>query len=74
MTACHVVVQGPDNHHRTSLFSVNIHLSLPGGIDITVDHTPQADDRFADPQLAVHDAFRRAKRVLKDRATSSAAT
>lgn len=69
MTACHVVVKIPDKHHRTSnLFSVNIHLTLPGGIDINVDHTPQADDRFASPQFAVNDAFRRAKRLLKDRA------
>ena len=69
MTACHVVVKIPDKHHRTSnLFSANIHMTLPGGIDIYIDHTPQADDRFASPQFAVNDAFRRAKRLLKDRA------
>jgi len=69
MTACHVVVQIPDRHHRTSsLYSVNIHAILPGGIDINVDHTPQADDRFADPLFAVADAFRRAKRLVKERA------
>lgn len=69
MTSCHVVVQIPDRHHRTSnLYSVNIHAILPGGIDINVDHTPQADDRFADPHFAVVDAFRRAKRLVKDRA------
>jgi ribosome-associated translation inhibitor RaiA len=69
MTACHVVVKIPDKHHRTSnLFSANIHATLPGGIDINIDHTPQADDRFASPQFAVNDAFRRAKRLLKDRA------
>ena len=69
MTACHVSVHGPDHHHRTPQFSVNIHLSLPGGIDVNVDHAPQGDNHFADPQAAVHDAFRRAKRVLKDRAS-----
>jgi ribosome-associated translation inhibitor RaiA len=69
MTACHVVIKIPDKHHRTSgLFSANIHMSLPGGIDINVDHTPQADDRFASPQFAVNDSFRRAKRLLKERA------
>lgn len=68
MTACHVVVKIPDKHHRTSnLFSANIHMTLPGGIDINIDHTPQADGRFASPQFAVNDAFRRAKRLLKDR-------
>jgi len=68
MTACHVVVQIPDRHHRTGLYSVNIHAILPGGIDINIDHTPQADDRFADPLFAVTDAFRRAKRLVKERA------
>lgn len=67
MTACHVSVHGPDHRHRTSQFSVNIHLSLPGGIDVNVDHAPQGDNHFADAPAAVHDAFRRAKRVLKDR-------
>ena len=69
MTACHVVVKIPDKHHRTSgLFSANIHMTLPGGIDINIDHTPQADDRFSSPQFAVNDSFRRAKRQLKERA------
>ncbi len=68
LTACHVVIQVPDKHHRSSgLYSANIHMTLPGGIDINVDHTPPADDRFASPQFAVTDAFRRAKRLIKER-------
>ena len=67
LTACHVVIKVPDKHHRTSgLYSANIHMTLPGGIDVNVDHTPQADERFSDPQFAVGDAFRRAKRLIKD--------
>lgn len=69
LTACHVAIKVPDKHHRSSgLFSANIHMTLPGGIDINIDHTPQADDRFSSPQFAVNDAFRRAKRLLKERA------
>ena len=69
LTACHVVIRVPDKHHRTSgLYNANIHMTLPGGIDINVDHTPQADDRFSSPQFAVNDAFRRAKRLLKEHA------
>jgi ribosome-associated translation inhibitor RaiA len=68
MTACHVAVKIPDKHHRSHQFSVAIHMALPGGIDINVDHAPQADNHFADAQAAVHDSFRRAKRLLKDRA------
>ncbi len=68
MTACNVIVQIPDRHHRVSLYSVNIHAALPGGIDINIDNTPQNDDRFAVPQFAVIDAFRRARRLIKDQA------
>ncbi len=69
MTACHVVVKIPDKHHRSNgLFSANIHMTLPGGIDINIDQTPQADGRFSNPQFAVNDSFRRAKRLLKERA------
>jgi ribosome-associated translation inhibitor RaiA len=67
MTACHVVVQVPDRHGGP--FGVHIHMSLPGGIDINVDHTPQANKGVFDPQFAANDAFRRAKRLLKDRAS-----
>lgn len=68
LTSCQVVVQVPDRHHRTSnLYSINIHLVLPGNIDINVDHTPQADSRFSDPVFAVNDAFRRAKRLIKEK-------
>ena len=42
LTACHIAIKVPDKHHRTSgLFSAKIHMTLPGGIDINVDHTPQ---------------------------------
>ncbi len=69
LTTCHVIIRVPDKRHRTSnLYGANIHLTLPGGIDINVDQTPQADNRFSSPQFAVNDAFRRAKRLLKDRA------
>ena len=66
MTACHVTVQVPDRLNGP--FAVHIHMTLPGGMDLNVDHAPTADDRFFDPQFAVSDAFRRAKRLLKDRA------
>ena len=69
LTSCQVIVRVPDRHHRTGgLYSVNIHVVLPGNIDINVDHTPQADERFADPIFAVNDAFRRARRLIKERA------
>ena len=43
--------------------------ALPGGSTSTSTTRRQADDRFHDPQFAVNDAFRRAKRQLKDHAS-----
>ena len=63
MTACQVMVQVPD---RGGAFSVHVHIALPGGGDVNIDHTPAADERFHDPQFAVNDAFRRAKRQVQD--------
>jgi len=68
LTSCQVVVRVPDRHHRTGgLYSVNIHIVLPGNIDVNIDQTPQADERFADPIFAVNDSFRRARRLIKER-------
>jgi hypothetical protein len=64
LTACHVTVQVPDRLNGP--FAVHVRMTLPGGMDLNVDHAPKADERFFDPQFAVNDAFRRAKRVLKD--------
>ena len=69
MTACEVHFKLPDGNHRTGgLYEVTIHLKMPGGMTIDIDRTPGLDERFADPQFAVHDAFRRARRRLQDRA------
>jgi hypothetical protein len=69
MLACHVVFRLPDGNHRNGgLYEVAVHLKMPGGMTVDVDRTPGLDERFSDPQFAVHDAFRRAGRRLKDRA------
>lgn len=69
MTACHVVFKLPDGNHRNGgRYEVHVHIKMPGGHTVDVDHTPQLDERFADPQFAVSDAFRRARRRLQDRA------
>jgi sigma 54 modulation/S30EA-like ribosomal protein len=64
MTACHVTVQVPDRLNGP--YAVHVRMSMPGGMDLNIDHAPKADERFFEPQFAVSDAFRRAKRVLKD--------
>ena len=67
ITACHVVVRSPGEHHRSGgLYEVNIRLALPDGREINVGCTPGADERHGDIHFAVHDAFRRARRQLQD--------
>ncbi len=69
MTACHVVFKLPDGNHRSSgLYEVTVHIKMPGGTTVDIDRTPGLDERFSDPQFAVSDAFRRARRRLQDRA------
>ena len=63
LTSCQVMVQVPD---RGGPFSVHVHIALPGGGDVNIDHTPSADERFHDPRFAVNDAFRRAKRQVQN--------
>jgi ribosome-associated translation inhibitor RaiA len=69
MTACHVVFKLPDGNHRTGgPYEVTVHLKMPGGVTVDIDRTPGLDERFSDPLFAVSDAFRRARRRLRDRA------
>lgn len=67
ITACRVAVRVPTGHHRTGEpYSVAIHLALPNGREVTIDRSADADERFADPDFAVNDAFKRARRRLQD--------
>jgi ribosome-associated translation inhibitor RaiA len=68
LVACEVHFKLPDGNHRTGgPFEVTIHLKMPGGHTVDIDRTPSLDERFSDPQFAVSDAFRRARRRLQDR-------
>jgi cold shock CspA family protein/ribosome-associated translation inhibitor RaiA len=67
VTACRVVLKAPGGHHRNGgLYEVNIHLALPDGRDVDVARTAAADERHADVDFAVNDAFKRARRRLQD--------
>jgi len=68
LTACRVVLKGPGGHHRTGgLYEVNIRLALPDGREVDVGRTPTADERHADLDFAVNNAFKRARRRLQDK-------
>jgi hypothetical protein len=67
ITACRVVLKGPGQHHRTGgLFEVHIRLALPDEKEVNVGHKPDSDERHADVNFAINDAFKRARRGLQD--------
>ena len=67
LTAGRVVVKAPSGHHRTGgLYEINIHLALPEGRDVNIDRTRQNDERYADLNFALNDAFKKARRQLQD--------
>ena len=69
MTSCRVVVTGPGHKHRTGgLYDVRIHIALPDGREVAVDHLDHGDERHSDLHFAVNDAFKRARRQLQDEA------
>jgi len=67
VTAGRIVLRAPGGRHRTGgLYEINIHLALPDGRDVNVGRTPQNDERYADLNFALNDAFKRARRQLQD--------
>jgi cold shock CspA family protein/ribosome-associated translation inhibitor RaiA len=69
VTACRVVVKAPGGRHRTGgLLDVNIRLSLPEGREVNVSRLSHDDERHADFEFAIADAFKRARRQLQDHA------
>jgi ribosome-associated translation inhibitor RaiA len=68
VTACRVVLKCPSPHHRTGSYEVHVHLTLPQGKEVNVARTPGADERYADADFAIDDAFKRARRQLQDQA------
>ncbi|WP_442754429.1 cold shock domain-containing protein [Methylocystis sp. JAN1] len=67
MTWCRVAVKPPSGRHHTGgLYEVHVHLSLPDNREVSVEHTPQLDERFQRFEFALNDAFGRAERQLQD--------
>jgi cold shock CspA family protein/ribosome-associated translation inhibitor RaiA len=67
LVACHVGVRSPGRRRRSGgLYQVDIHLVLPGGVEVVAGRTPRADERYANVLFAINDAFRRLRRQLQD--------
>jgi ribosome-associated translation inhibitor RaiA len=68
ITACRASIKVPTGHHKTGgPYEVSIHLALPNKKDVTVDRHALADERLADANFAINDAFKRIRRRLQDR-------
>ena len=68
ITSGRVVIKGPGPRHLTGgLYDINIRLAIPNAKEVDVGHTKQNDERFADIDFALNDAFKRARRQLQDR-------
>jgi cold shock CspA family protein len=67
ITSVRVVVAKPSKRHYTGdPYQIRIHLMVPGGADINVNHDPRAGKRHDDMKVAIQDAFRAAHRQLED--------
>jgi cold shock CspA family protein len=63
-----IIVKWPGEHHRSGgLYEINIRLRLPTGKEVDVSRTSHLDERHADFNFALNDAFKRARRQLQDK-------
>jgi ribosome-associated translation inhibitor RaiA len=68
---CAVVVAQPHQHRRHGkLFHVHVDVTFPGG-DIAVSREPARSSEHENVYVAVADAFRAARRQLRERTRSS---
>ena len=66
-TACRIVVRAPGKHHKNGEpYAISVRIALPAGKEVIVDHMPSEDERLADFDFALNDAFKRALRQLGD--------
>jgi len=68
ITSCRVVVEAPRHHKaKGGLFSVRVHMTLPGHVNIEAQRNPPKDQAHEDAYIAIRDAFKAARRQLQDR-------
>jgi len=63
---CSVTIAAPHHHHHKGFrYAVGIRMSVPGDV-IVVSHEKDENAAYEDPYIAVHDAFKKARRQLQD--------
>jgi ribosome-associated translation inhibitor RaiA len=66
IVSCKVLVETPHRHqHQGRLYRVRIELGVPGQ-HLVVGRSPDQDGAHEDAYVAIHDAFRAARRQLED--------
>jgi cold shock CspA family protein/ribosome-associated translation inhibitor RaiA len=69
MTTCRVAIKAPsERHHSGGTYEINIRVSLPQGREVDIGRTNGAADRHTDVTVAINDAFKRARRRLREQA------
>jgi hypothetical protein len=69
VVSCHVAIEAPHRHHHQGrLFRVRLEIGVPGRL-IVVGRSPDEDTAHADAHVALRDAFRAARRRLRDHGT-----
>jgi len=67
IASARIVIAKPHQHqHKGNSYHVSIHLKLPGAKDIVVNHNPGDQNAHTDAYITIRDAFRAARRQLKD--------
>jgi cold shock CspA family protein/ribosome-associated translation inhibitor RaiA len=61
-----VIAKPHQRHHKGNIYSVHIHLALPGGGDIVVNRDPGERNTHEDLNVAMRDSFDAAIRQLQD--------
>jgi ribosome-associated translation inhibitor RaiA len=68
IVSCHVTIEAPQRRHRQGRhYRVRVEIGVPGA-HIVIGRSSEQDKTHADPYVALHDAFRAARRRLEDHA------
>jgi ribosome-associated translation inhibitor RaiA len=71
ITSARVVIAKPHQHqHKGNSYQVRIHITIPGAKDVVVNHDPGDHNAHEDAYVTIRDAFRAARRQLKDQKRS----
>lgn len=67
ITSMRVVVARPHHRHvKGDAFQVRLHIEVPGGPDIAISREPGESGAHDDVYVTIRDAFKAAKRQLRD--------